>query len=330
MLNEAVYEGLNSKVRVNTCLFCRDQIRSLKRGEHLIPESLGGWLKTEHVCVPCNSYFGSAVDIIANDKHMILLRREAGLRPSRAIEGEYFDQDLGQMVFARSRRDGTLERVRPVHQVGNEVFITAPTPELAQQEAERLKGRLEKRGKTITDTPVTAQDRRVVNFGFTQDLPDNARLMTLLSREAAKIAVEYIAYISSPAVALGPELDALRRHAVDGEEIPDKTVGVTGPREIWLPRTRNIVRRRSGPDDQASRTALSEPTFEMTPPPGIPHLTSVRHAVGVWKDHEGARFVLELFSMFRAVLPLNRSLAIRWGRVDFREFSQPKTGTWYV
>lgn len=314
----------------NTCLFCRDQIESQKKGEHLIPDALGGWLKTEHVCRTCNSRFGSTVDIVVNDRLMILLRQEVGLPTPRALESEYFDHDLNISVPVRRQGNGHLERVRPVHQVGNTVYITAATPDLVELEANRLKQRLARKGKTITEGPITTEDRRVVTTRFTQDVAATTDFHSLLGREAAKIAVEYVAYISSPTEALRPELDLLRRHADQGTGIEGMEVGPVGPHEIWLPRTRHLLRRRREELDEAPWTKLPPPNFEMMSPPGVPHLRSIRHWLTVWKDHHGARFIMVLFSTLRVMLPLPASLEIRWGRMDQRDFSRGRLGTIYL
>lgn len=47
-------------------LFCPKELGASEGREHLIPESLGGWLTVSDVCRDCNSRFGSTVDTVVN------------------------------------------------------------------------------------------------------------------------------------------------------------------------------------------------------------------------------------------------------------------------
>ena len=62
----------------------------------------------------------------------------------------------------------------------------------------------------------------------------------MLVREAAKIAVEYIALIASPDVALLPQLDAVRNCAITGIVLEGGSAGPIGPSRVWLPRMKRI------------------------------------------------------------------------------------------
>lgn len=80
--------GVSWNVTTNgkLCLFCRKTLSGKIVPEHLIPDSIGGWLTTFDICNPCNHLLGTSVDRFVDDPMIVELRKEAGLKVRVSIK----------------------------------------------------------------------------------------------------------------------------------------------------------------------------------------------------------------------------------------------------
>jgi hypothetical protein len=196
--------------------------------------------------------------------------------------------------------------------------VTADTLEEAHKEVERQNTRRSRKGQP----PITVQREEIVNFGprvFRSEPSEHEmqRFRQLLPREVAKIAVEYVAHVAGPDVALSPTLDDIRSYAMTGE--PPIAVGGEhlGSPVYWLPRTRRfqavagdaeemaLVREMLAPYEQSHDSAWQ-------PPADFPRLTDIYHQLAVRRHGEVAWFSLVLFGWLAFDVKLSADLPLPW------------------
>jgi hypothetical protein len=314
---------------LDKCVFCRKSPAGSK--EHVIPDALGGWLTTRDLCKYCNNCFGAQVDCTVVDYSVVRpLRQEASL-VTKVLAGEYYNPELDVNEPVLVTPDGRIQLMQPVVRSGSSVYVRGRDAAHVEREAARLIRRYEQRGISVTSGPITVDGPRTEKFEHHQNAGAIERFKSGLGREAAKVAVEYIAMIASPAVALRAELDPLRSHALHGGDNIQVKSGFVGPPRFWLPRIRQMVTLApSRPLDWSASNTKSLAPEELGPPPGVPHRTHLAHWVGVWRDRDGAHLSMELFSCFRATIALPSDFPLPWGRIDWRAFLPRREGTSYV
>src|SRR5688572_13057026 len=269
------------------CLFCREPLVDKIVPEHIIPESIGGWLTTYDICNPCNHRFGTTVDIFVNDPMIVELRREAGLRVGVSIQADAVDEELSDLGAWVIRPDGTIERPQDVYVDGDSVTIFGVDLADAHRKGAAINAKRVARGKP----PWTFQEREAVDYGVRRfiTLPTDDqvnRLNDLMVREASKIAIEFVSLLAGPAVALTPSLDGIRTLAVDGTGSITGGCDYIGSPLYWLPATRRLQAIAMTAEDKAKFQDLDK-LIQATnddrwePGPEIPRLRDIFHQVGV-------------------------------------------------
>jgi hypothetical protein len=153
----------------------------------------------------------------------------------------------------------------------------------------------------------------------------------LLPREAAKVAIEYIALVADPSVALDTRLDPLRHWALFGDSGEYYIADYVGKRGVYLPRTGYYHKL----DDWGTAVpSHEEQTALVTNPDGTqrglpPNTVVLRwpvHRLQLWRDSDGGHFEMTLFSWLGVRLPLALQLPVPWGRFDSWDFNRPHSG----
>jgi hypothetical protein len=314
------------------CLFCRSALTgatTIGNDEHMVPQVLGGngWLTIRLLCVDCNSRLGHDVDKVGNNPWFVPLRAEAGLPAEQALRARVRLPGSDEWVSGLYRFGRGFEADERVKDDGLNVHVQAGSRARAIARAEDVAHKRLRRQK------------RTVKFGEPEEftgggpvLLDQAaarpeELNELLPREVAKIAIEYVAYISSADVALDPRLDSIRRGARYGEpfEWRGSTAGLN--RLVYLPRmdfwTQLGAEGTPKPSDDDLWASAEAPdgTRRETPADAY-HLTHLAHELGVWRDNAGGHFQLILFSWLSYLLDLPADLPIPWGRYHIRDFTR--------
>ncbi|HZN99227.1 MAG TPA: hypothetical protein VFB61_15955, partial [Gemmatimonadales bacterium] len=160
------------------------------------------------------------------------LRAEAGLPYGAPLHGVVLHPVTGERIEGPLDLEHGFEAAERIEESGGIVHVQGPTGERAAKRAADFAQKRERRSG------------RKIAFGDPEELRsegpilvDQAKKRTeeldrLLPREAAKIAVEYVAHISSPDVALDPRLDEMRAAARDGA--PAGLFAPEGQREILI------------------------------------------------------------------------------------------------
>ena len=233
------HEFAENQVITGICLFCRGPLERVIRPEHIVPDAISGWLTVYDVCNHCNHQLGRDVDKVVSSLPMLALRREAGLVVPKGVRLEPVDGDIDVYGPWSLDKDGVVRRGRDVVVEGNSISVLGDTLEEAWQKGDQLNARRERRGEARIEFGEADQ----VEFGVRRYLyrPTKDELEafnSLMLREAAKAAIEYISIVSNPAVALLPSLDAIRSCALSGARCDELAGGVDyiGPSLSWLPR----------------------------------------------------------------------------------------------
>lgn len=285
------------------------------------------------MCHPCNNRFGHEVDRIVDAPRFLYLRAEAGLPTNRQVEGEYFDDDWGHSskVTFDPNQDA-FDEVRHLFEREDRVLIQAPTAEEARQLAKKWASRRGAEGQSVHWDEPYARDLtgKVITISDQGTLGE-AQVTALLIREAAKIAIEYVAYVSTPNVAGRSDLDPIRKAAMQGTAFRGHQLSflLTGP--VYLPRTgaiwvigtkddalrakREMEKRRAQGDSYAG------------PPADFPRLTEIFHRLRLVRHGDGGYFELVLFGWFVVRLALPPELSVPWGRYHLRDFRRDKTAS---
>jgi len=313
-------------VSSESCLFCTGPLTGLRSKEHLIPAAIGGELTTDRVCVECNSVLGSTVDKFVDHPLFLALRSEVGLSVHRQPEWEFDDPVLGAKVRARRTADGFVELLSPVHSSEGRVVVRADTEEKMGEIARKVAARLEREGKSVEWRELEQHEPVWVRGHI--PLQDASGLTELLGREAAKIAIEYVARVAGPEMALVHELDGLREHARHGPEFAGIQVAYVGPRPpVRLPRLDEVhVLGRDLPRqaklDQMIEELVPQPPGGAKPDPSqVAAWPGFEHRVELIRGAAGPRFQLTLFSCLVVAVPLPGSLAdlLPWGCFDSKD-----------
>lgn len=311
------------------CSFCKGSLGEDRTVEHLLPDALGGWLTTELLCTPCNSFFGHDVDKFVDHPLVLALRREVALPVHREPEWEFDDPVLGAKARARRTTDGSVELLSPVHSSEGRVVVRSDSEEKTRQIARKVAARLEREGKSVEWRKIEQYEPVWVR-GNTP-LQDASSLTEPFNREAAKIAIEYIARVAGPEMALVRELDGLREHARHGAKFAGIQVAYVGPRPfVRLPRFDEVF--VLGSSELPSQDQLDEMIGESVPLPAadtqpdlsqVPQWPGFEHRVELIRGGAGPRFQLTLFSCLVVAVPLPGSLAdlLPWGCLDSKELS---------
>lgn len=106
------------------CIFC--DLSKNFNDEHIIPESIGGNIIINNVCVDCNSKFGSEIDIkLTRNKHIYdsyrELSKEFNLNLEFSFNDAYYQLSNGQKVKAVKR---SKERKALINKIAKNEFIT--------------------------------------------------------------------------------------------------------------------------------------------------------------------------------------------------------------
>lgn len=313
------------------CVFCRRPLSGAGSSkEHVVPRALGGggWLTTDRVCLACNSRLGADVDRVASAVVLRALRIEAGLLDVEPLPAAYRDEETGLPIAGRVLPDGSFARDERVYRRDSGVDILAPTGERAREIADRIVRRREER----REPPI--------KFGDVTTAPGDAVLVrlkpepfppvaALLAREAAKIAVGYVACVGLPRAALDPRLDSLRVCALEGTQA-DVEEGYhldPGARGVYLPRTRlSFLRGPAGStppseEETAGLYATADGALRHSAA-GTQPLTWVYHKLSFSRDGHHGSLHLTLFGLFYFGVGLPPKLDLPWNRYDYRDFSR--------
>jgi hypothetical protein len=311
------------------CIFCLRELTDLPNDssqatqEHVVPVSLGGsnWITTRRTCKACNSVLGDDVDTVVDIPLLATLRAEAGLVPRRALRGVYIDPDSGEIVPGRMRFDGVFEEQERVWQQDNRIRGAQRSLEAARAAIERITERRRREGQRVTfAAPQMLPERTVTAF---VDLRSTRvdELNELMVREAAKMAIGYVAHIAGPEIAMAAPLDPIRACALMGAPITSTGVEWLGPELSYLPHCgRYLMMGESG------ESPSYEDAAQMQSQHAAVTLTELVHHLGVQRGAEGSFFVVVLFSWLRVGLALPGDLLLPWGRVDYRNLRSGQTG----
>jgi hypothetical protein len=310
------------------CLFCKAPLDGSEPPEHLIPQAIGGWITTRHVCGACNHKFGHILDKSVVDHGILLaLRTEVGL-PIRQDPGwEIMDPEFGETTRVRLMADGSVKPVKPVHDDGKRVTIRGDREKEVREMARKIAERHRREGRVVSygDPEPVASDptlvRMVIPFHDARSLEDS------LSREAAKIAIEYIDVVASQDIALLPELDSIREFARGGDAFAGARAGHRAPvPSVRLPRTNRVLILGEGkqPNQEEGDAMMNRMAPELADD-SIPDMSAVPewpgfvHRLGLVRDPSGTRFELTLFTAMVATVAISPSLPLPWGSFDQKD-----------
>jgi hypothetical protein len=317
------------------CLFDRRPLTGCESDEHIVPDSLGGWLITRLVCDQCNHHLGSEVDKVANASILRALRLEAGLRVPQGLEVEFFDEDVNDSIRIVIYGGDKHSVIARPYELGGQIRIVANSV----QEARKLMSGFTKRER---------RGRAPVTFGEPQSLEGGPRLASfpprvtedetwsrLMQREAAKMAIEYVAHLTTADVALLPSLDSIRAFALGGTEyggLQDSIeVGALFGGDVWLPRLElRLGAREHLRDvptiDQLAATMIDSTGRQSGAPANVKSLIHLRHRLLLTKSDERAEFQVILFGWLAARVRLPTELPVPWGASDYRGFLPNSVG----
>jgi hypothetical protein len=298
--------------------------------EHIIPESMGGKLKTRAVCKPCNSYLGTNVDRVADDPWLVVLRTEAGLLSGRELPTVYYNPRRG-----RDERgwQGEQGRVRPhsfFYQLGDTIEVTASTREEAERLAAEVEANLRRKGRTFTAAPPELIIDHDIVSRTLREGEQLTELKRLLGRVGAKIAIEYIGKRCGREVALDPALDAVRNHARHGTDLDGLVAGYLGPPVVWCPKFGTTTRMAGSAIPAEEMQEFLDMVAAGKRPPGVPQVPPAIHTLAFSIGRPDARFAILLFDCMFARIPVPSSLPLPWGREDYFDVLTHRSGTrWF-
>ncbi len=301
------------------CLFCLGNLDGVASIEHIIPAALGGSLTVDQVCKECNDLFGHDIEKFVDDSFFGSLRREAGLTVAREDEGDFYDIQAGAVVAGRLDSEGRVKPVSPVFEEGNRVLIRGESSDV-QRIARAKAKRAERAGRTFQVGPIEPIERHFVRV-HTGGADDLTPLIDLLKRDAAKMILEYVALTAGPELCLVPELDPLRRAAMEGKNLQFTRFLYDGPGPaVLLPRTKKLLHLEQVPDGtQAERRRQFEAALPPIVSDGEPDLSqfptwpSLNHVIGFWMDDEVAFGFVTLFGSLQLQVALPPDLDVPWG-----------------
>jgi hypothetical protein len=319
----------------DACIFCRRSLVGRESLEHILPESLGGWLTSRDVCRECNSRLGREVDRLASLPLFIALRDEAGLPIPFGLTLEYDDSDVGELVKIVVQGEDDLRIVRPVYEVDGRTIILAETAERAAEIAATIADRAAKRGKSVRFSPAA----RLTSGPTIATLVRQAsqeQIADLMLRETAKMALEYVSYLAGRDVALDPALDIIRDAALEGRDLAgflqQARVHYMGQSAVWLPRTRVMVGvgtdLGSIPTRQQQAALLTDDHGRLgEPASNVVRLQDLNHRLRVRRAGTVAEFDLVLFGWLTSAVRLPSDLPLPWGTSHYRNLSRGNSGS---
>jgi len=310
------------------CVFCRQSLGPSPALEHIVPDSLGGWLTTRDVCTRCNGRFGREVDVVVDADPLVLLRREAGLAPHKQLPAPVYHPDLGQVVPVDVLPGGEVRPKSRQYRSGDRVTILGESPEEVQAIADKTRARAAMRGQVVRFGEPTRTNLHLARVEEGAAAPDYERFNKLLVREGSKIAIEYVARLGGRSSALDPRLDNVRSCALEGDPVDLGWMGHLEPDIRWLPR----VGRLFGFSSDVSSRLTNEQYDSLlvspdTPPPAVPHLLDLTHSLIITRRHSEAFFQLILFGWLVVTIPLPADLSLPWDTQDWRDLLQGRQGT---
>lgn len=304
------------------CLFCRTPLEDPVAVEHIIPESIGGWLTTRDICTPCNSRFGHQVDRVTGEQPLVSLRLEAGLPIGSPERPTFFDSSVRERVPGRVRPDGSVEALKRVFDDGTRFIVQAPTIQEARSQFAKYSRRQAAQGRNakIQGEQTVESKEVVVRYGGME----TTKVQSLLLREAAKSAIEYIARECGPAVALDQSLNDIRSFALCGEPPIRAWIQHYGGKSIYLPRTGRLFTAVG--DDEVAPTEEDREALLKSLPQELTRLTDLFHRLTLLKEGFKAQFQLILFGWIGVIVELPGELPIPAGVGDFFDFNTGEPG----
>jgi hypothetical protein len=294
-----------------------------------VPQKLAGpkWLRTT-ICKSCNSTLGQAVDNFADHPFFLALRLEAGLPVGRDLDVTYEHPGTGELRPARIRSDGSIVEPPYVHEGEGRFTVYAPTVEGAQAIGERRAQRRAARGETTKLLEPELIELGPQIMRTTPGVVPFEDLSERILREAAKIAVGYLARVGSPQLALDTRLDPVRDLALHGTPLEGAGVGALLPGEpvrLYLPSTHQVLTfGTAGAELPSDEQALAQfydgegrPRHE---PEGTVRLTRMYHLVHVRRSAGEAWVRVTFFGVVSAHVPIPSDIPAPWGRGDTLEF----------
>ncbi|MGH7513630.1 MAG: HNH endonuclease [Gemmatimonadales bacterium] len=297
-----------------TCLFCPNPTvgEDFFSVEHIIPESMGGTLKSRDVCKPCNEYFGRRVDCLTDDPRVVILRREAGLNVEKRLPITYYHPRRQRMERGWQDRDGRIYPDAPFYRFGDLVDITGPTPREVEKQLAQTERGYRRTGRGFAAEPAELMETLDIDFRVQREGEPPERFQRLLGREGAKIAIEYIGRRCGADVARDPALAAVRDCARHDAELAHLKAGYYGHPIVWCPKFgRWVVLASPGPKAEMERLVAELEQVEGRPP-GLPQVPPPIHTLGFSKTREGGRFFILLFDCLIAQVPVPESLPLPW------------------
>jgi hypothetical protein len=333
--------GARGELMDDRCILCQKAFGAGGRVpslEHIVPISLGGekWLRTRLVCRSCNNRMGREVDRLADIPLFLALRDEAGLAPSRAMRVVYLDERTGLLMHGTRASGGLVVPDERRYQQGEKLTVVGHTEARAQAIADKHVQRASKRDEKVAYGAAYTEPAGPVLVMLNQDDTRVDELEVLLVREAAKIAVEYVAYLAGGEAALDQALDPLRQVALEGSGDGIEGWGLDHKgkcRMVYLPRIK--LHFASSRDTASTAPSYDEQVKLLLGPdgraveihPDASPLTRVYHRLCIWREGADGRFEVTLFGWFgiRFTLPANPPLP--WGRCDYWDFTRRRHGT---
>jgi hypothetical protein len=262
---------------------------------------------------------------VVDAEPLVFLRREAGLHPREIPDVAIYCEPLGRWVKMLWHEGGDLEPIERRYEQGTVTDYLGSTEGEVRAMARTRAEREARRGKQIT-------------FGEPYQIPSQTELAAILStpgqlhhfvyaplREAAKMAVGYVAWSVSAEVALSAELDELRAFALDGvTPTGDASIGRIGPAFVWLPRTHHLAAVSHGDELPPSRAEYDELVRQCeaaphSPPGKVRVLSNLTHRIGTRLVDGRAECKIVLFDWITMGVPLPATLPLRWDHIEERD-----------
>lgn len=212
-------------------------------------------------------------------------------------------------------------------------MVIAPTPEQARLRGDEIAQARARRGKTTNLQEPFSRPSAPVPTSLGGG--DAKTLFPRLAREAAKIAVEYIAHVAGPAVALSSAVDDVRSAALNGTEM-DAEAGVL--RAYWtgihFPRVNaTFLFGEAGtqkPDLKDVPELMRDDTSAFSESVrAAGRLTHIRHDLWLRKAGKAASFSLVLFGALGVRMDLSSDVNLPIVRHDYKDFTLGKSGSGY-
>lgn len=275
---------------------------------------------------------GAEVDKVANHGIFHQLREEAGLKVRAGLRVRYFDEDFGLEIDGISQ-EGSVRPGRPVYRDGNRVFVIDPDTEKAVAIAEGMTRGASGRGEDVRfSEPYRAGEQEVIVV-VGESGSDLEEFNVLAIREGAKMALGYIARVTSESLATHPAFEPLRDCALRGKPVPGAWLDRFWSDIVWLPRSQQVsfLRLAGGsekaPSEADLRRVIEEAQSTGQPPIGVKQIDTIGHRLSLVKDENRKRFEVALFSRLGIAIPLANDAPDLPIRTDWWMFTPRKSGT---